>query len=85
MSLSCSPQVRDGLSGRCFYLRALSRTVPAACTVPTPAKIHVEIQKLGGNQKFKRQILKTRRDVSFTKGLSNEPTFGLIHLAGQYL
>jgi hypothetical protein len=26
-----------------------------------------------------------RRDVSFKKGLSNEPTFGLIHLAGQYL
>ncbi len=30
-------------------------------------------------------FLKTRRDVSFKKGLSNEPTFGLIHLAGQYL
>ncbi len=25
-------------------------------------------------------FLKTRRDVSFKKGLSNEPTFGLIHL-----
>ncbi len=30
-------------------------------------------------------FLKTRRDVSLKKGLSNEPTFGLIHLAGQYL
>jgi hypothetical protein len=30
-------------------------------------------------------FLKTRRDVSFNKFLSNEPTFGLIHLAGQYL
>ncbi len=28
---------------------------------------------------------KSRHDVSFKKGLSNEPTFGLIHLAGQYL
>ncbi len=32
-----------------------------------------------------RIFLKTRRDVSFKKGLSNEPTFGLIHLVGQYL
>jgi hypothetical protein len=32
-----------------------------------------------------RIFLKSRRDVSFKKGLSNEPTFGLIHLAGQYL
>ena len=32
-----------------------------------------------------RIFLKTRCDVSFKKGLSNEPTFGLIHLAGQYL
>ncbi len=30
-------------------------------------------------------FLKTRRDVSFKKGLLNEPTSGLIHLAGQYL
>jgi hypothetical protein len=30
-------------------------------------------------------FLKSRRNVSFKKGLSNEPTFGLIHLAGQYL
>jgi hypothetical protein len=35
----------------------------------------------GGRANF----LKSRRDVSFKKGLSNEPTFGLIHLAGQYL
>ncbi len=27
-----------------------------------------------------RIFLKTCRDVSFKKGLSNEPTFGLIHL-----
>ncbi len=32
-----------------------------------------------------RIFLKNRRDVSFNQGLSNEPTFGLIHLAGQYL
>jgi hypothetical protein len=33
-----------------------------------------------------RQIFpKTRHEVSFKKGLSNEPTFGLIHLAGQYI
>jgi hypothetical protein len=32
-----------------------------------------------------RIFLKTRLNVSFKKGLSNEPTFGLIHLAGQYL
>jgi hypothetical protein len=30
-------------------------------------------------------LLKYPRDDSFKKGLSNEPTFGLIHLAGQYL
>jgi hypothetical protein len=27
-SRACSPQVRDGLPARCFYLRTLSRTVP---------------------------------------------------------
>jgi hypothetical protein len=32
-----------------------------------------------------RIFLKTRRGVSFNKVLWNEPTFGLIHLAGQYL
>jgi hypothetical protein len=36
---------------------------------------------MGGGRIF----LKSRRDVSFKKSLSNEPTFGLIHLAGQYL
>jgi hypothetical protein len=35
----------------------------------------------GGRADF----LKTCRDVSFNKDLSNEPTFGRIHLAGQYL
>jgi hypothetical protein len=30
-------------------------------------------------------LLKPRRDDSFNKVLSNEPNFGLIHLAGQYL
>jgi hypothetical protein len=33
---------------------------------------------MGGGRIF----LKTRRDVSFNKVLWNEPTFGLIHLAG---
>jgi hypothetical protein len=32
-----------------------------------------------------RIFLKTSRDVFFNKVLSNEPTFGRIHLAGQYL
>ncbi len=36
---------------------------------------------MGGGQIF----LKTRRDASFNKDLSNEPTFDWIHLAGQYL
>ena len=30
-------------------------------------------------------FLKNVRDNSFNKDLSNEPNFGLIHLAGQYL
>ena len=30
-------------------------------------------------------LLKPRRDNSFNKDLSNEPNFGWIHLAGQYL
>ncbi len=30
-------------------------------------------------------FLKSLRDTSFNKDLSNEPTFGQIHLAGQYL
>jgi hypothetical protein len=30
-------------------------------------------------------FLKTRRGASFNKDLWNEPTFGRIHLAGQYL
>ncbi len=30
-------------------------------------------------------FLKTRRDASFNKDLSNEPNFHWIHLAGQYL
>ncbi len=32
-----------------------------------------------------RIFIKSRRDTSFNKDLSNEPTFGRIHLAGQYL
>jgi hypothetical protein len=32
-----------------------------------------------------RILLKPRRNDSFKKGLSNEPNFGRIHLAGQYL
>jgi hypothetical protein len=32
-----------------------------------------------------RIFLKSLRDVSFNKDLSNEPTFGQTHLAGQYL
>ncbi len=32
-----------------------------------------------------RIFLKSRRDTSFNKDLSNEPTFGRIQLAGQYL
>jgi hypothetical protein len=32
-----------------------------------------------------RIFLKTRRDASFNKELSNEPNFDRIHLAGQYL
>jgi hypothetical protein len=32
-----------------------------------------------------RIFLKSLRDTSFNKDLSNEPTFGLIHLAGQNL
>ncbi len=36
---------------------------------------------MGGERIF----LKSRRDVSFNKDLSNEPNFDRIHLAGQYL
>ncbi len=32
-----------------------------------------------------RIFLKSRRDTFFNKDLSNEPTFGRIYLAGQYL
>jgi hypothetical protein len=32
-----------------------------------------------------RIFLKSLRDASLNKDLSNEPTFGRIHLAGQYL
>ncbi len=32
-----------------------------------------------------RIFLKSRRDTSFNKDLSNEPTFGRSHLSGQYL
>jgi hypothetical protein len=32
-----------------------------------------------------RIFLKTDRNASFNKDLSNEPNFGRIHLAGQYL
>ncbi len=32
-----------------------------------------------------RILLKPRRDDSFNKVLSNEPNFGRIYLAGQYL
>ncbi len=32
-----------------------------------------------------RIFLKSLRDASFNKDLSNEPTFGRIHLAGLYL
>ncbi len=40
----------------------------------------------GSHSKGDGQIfLKTRRDASFNKDLSNEPNFDRIHLAGQYL
>ncbi len=42
------PQVRDGLPARCFYLRTLSRTVPAGCTGPTS-------QNMRGNPKTGRK------------------------------
>ncbi len=32
-----------------------------------------------------RIFIKNLRDSSFSKDLSNEPTFGRIHLAGKYL
>jgi hypothetical protein len=48
-SLSCRPQVRDGLPERCFYLRTLSRTVLAGCTSPTS-------QNSRGNKKSKRPL-----------------------------
>jgi hypothetical protein len=38
-------------------------------------------RRLGGSRIF----LKSLRDTSFNKDLSNEPNFGRIHLAGQYL
>jgi hypothetical protein len=37
--------------------------------------------RMGDGQIF----LKNRRSSSFNKDLSNEPNFGRIHLAGQYL
>ena len=36
---------------------------------------------MGGGRIF----LKNLRDTAFNKDLSNEPNFGRIHLAGQYL
>jgi hypothetical protein len=48
-------QVRDGLPARCFYLCALSPTVPAACTGPTCQNSRGN-QKLSGNQKSKRPL-----------------------------
>ncbi len=36
---------------------------------------------MGGGRIF----LKNLRDATFNKDLSNEPNFGRIHLAGQYL
>jgi hypothetical protein len=36
---------------------------------------------MGGGRIF----LKSLRDASFNKEVSNEPTFGRIHLVGQYL
>ncbi len=38
-------------------------------------------RRMGGGRIF----LKSLRDISFYKDLSNEPNFGRIHLAGQYL
>jgi hypothetical protein len=40
------------------------------------------LRALGG---WGRIFLKSLPDTSFTKDLSNEPNFGRIHLAGQYL
>jgi hypothetical protein len=38
-------------------------------------------RRMGGGRIF----LKSLREASFNKDLSNEPTFSRIHLAGQYL
>ncbi len=41
----------------------------------------------GGREDFSKKppLLKSLPDTSFYKGLSNEPNFDRIHLAGQYL
>ncbi len=52
-----------------------------AITVRDDALAWKGSHSMGGGRIFQ----KTRRDVSFNKVLWKEPTFGLIHLAGQYL
>jgi hypothetical protein len=44
--------------------------------------IFKELSQDGGRVDFYKKNL---RDTFFNKDISNEPNFGLIHLAGQYL
>jgi hypothetical protein len=52
-----------------------------------PITVEDGAESLKGSHRMEdgRIFLKDHRDTSFNKDLSNEPTFGLIHLAGQYL
>jgi hypothetical protein len=50
------------------------------CTTRKRTNTSMGSRRMGGGRIF----LKSLRETSFNKGLSNEPNFGRIHLAGQY-
>ena len=64
-----------------FFHSALLIRALWAITVRDGALALKGSHSMGDGQIF----LKSLRGASFNKDLSNEPTFGRIHLAGQYL
>jgi hypothetical protein len=69
-------------SERCAPYRSFAHWVPNSQLLYEMAPLSKGLSLDGGRADFSKNL---PRGFLFKKGLSNEPTFGLIHLAGQYL
>jgi hypothetical protein len=82
MIVNCGMQEKHCIQMRNEYSPLLSKLL-YNCKLEHRKRTHnlKGSRRMGGGRIF----LKSLRDTSFNKDLSNEPNFGWIHLAGQYL